>query len=161
MGAGGALIMPATLSIISNVFPREERGKAIGIWAGMAAVGIGLGPLFGGLLLECFDWSSVFVLNVPVAALALLLGLRFVPRSRDPEPGAFDLVGAGLSVGALVALSIRSSRRPTAAGPTAASSGALVPRWCSAVRSCSASSELASRCSTCGSCAIRASAWRR
>jgi MFS transporter, DHA2 family, multidrug resistance protein len=104
MGAGGALIMPATLSIISNVFPREERGKAIGIWAAMAAVGIGLGPLFGGLLLEYFDWSSVFLLNVPVAALALLLGLRFVPRSRDPEPGAFDLVGAGLSIGALVAL---------------------------------------------------------
>src|SRR6185503_10124478 len=51
MGVGGALIMPATLSIISNVFPREERGKAIGIWAGMASIGIGLGPLAGGLLL--------------------------------------------------------------------------------------------------------------
>ena len=55
MGVGGALIMPATLSIISNVFPREERGKAIGVWAGMASVGIGLGPLAGGLLLEYFD----------------------------------------------------------------------------------------------------------
>jgi MFS transporter, DHA2 family, multidrug resistance protein len=104
MGMGGALIMPATLSIISNVFPREERGKAIGIWSGMAAIGIGLGPLFGGLLLEYFDWSSVFLLNVPVAAAALLLGFRFVPRSRDPKPGAFDLLGAGLSVSALVAL---------------------------------------------------------
>ena len=57
MGVGGALIMPATLSIISNVFPREERAKAIGIWAGMAAIGIGLGPLIGGLLLEWFDWT--------------------------------------------------------------------------------------------------------
>src|ERR671932_1854526 len=73
MGAGGALIMPATLSIISNVFPREERGKAIGIWSGMAAVGIGLGPLFGGLQLEFFDWSAVLLLNVPVAAVALVL----------------------------------------------------------------------------------------
>src|ERR687883_1950310 len=72
MGLGGALIMPATLSIISNVFPREERGKAIGVWAGMASIGIGLGPLCGGLLLEYFDWSSVFLLNVPVAAIALL-----------------------------------------------------------------------------------------
>jgi EmrB/QacA subfamily drug resistance transporter len=104
MGLGGALIMPATLSIISNVFPREERGKAIGVWAGMASIGIGLGPLCGGLLLEYFDWSAVFLLNVPVAAAAFLLGIRFVPQSRDPHPGAFDLVGAGLSVSALVAL---------------------------------------------------------
>src|SRR3954451_6030920 len=101
MGVGGALIMPATLSIISNVFPREERGKAIGIWAGMASVGIGLGPLCGGILLEFFDWQSVFLLNVPVAAVALLLGFRLVPESRDPEPGAFDLPGAALSIAAL------------------------------------------------------------
>src|SRR4051794_14289448 len=101
MGIGGALIMPATLSVISNVFPREERGKAIGIWAGMASIGIGLGPLFGGLLLEFFDWQSVFLLNVPVAGIALALGFRYVPESRDPKPGAFDLPGATLSVAAL------------------------------------------------------------
>ena len=58
MGVGGALIMPATLSIISNVFPREERARAIAVWAGMASVGTGLGPLFGGLLLEWFDWRQ-------------------------------------------------------------------------------------------------------
>jgi EmrB/QacA subfamily drug resistance transporter len=104
MGVGGALIMPATLSIISNVFPREERGKAIGIWAAMASVGIGLGPLFGGLLLEYFDWSSVFLLNVPIAFTAFGLGLWLVPESRDPEPGAFDLPGAALSISALGAL---------------------------------------------------------
>jgi MFS family permease len=98
MGIGGALIMPATLSIISNVFPREERGKAISIWAGMAAIGIGLGPLAGGLLLEWFDWSSVFMLNVVVAAIALALGFVLVPESRDPSPGAFDLTGVSLSV---------------------------------------------------------------
>jgi EmrB/QacA subfamily drug resistance transporter len=101
MGIGGAMIMPATLSVISNVFPREERGKAIGIWAGMASIGIGLGPLCGGVLLEFFDWQSVFLLNVPVAAIALGLGLRYVPESRDPKPGAFDLPGAGLSIAAL------------------------------------------------------------
>jgi MFS family permease len=93
MGIGGAMIMPATLSIISNVFPREERAKAISIWAAMASIGVGLGPLFGGLLLEWFDWSSVFLLNVPVAAVALLLGFFLVPESRDPKPGAFDLGG--------------------------------------------------------------------
>ena len=97
MGVGAALIMPATLSIIANVFTGEERGKAIGIWAAVAAIGIGLGPLIGGLLLEWFDWSSVFMVNVPFAAAALLLGIRYVPESRDPRPGAFDLLGAALS----------------------------------------------------------------
>jgi EmrB/QacA subfamily drug resistance transporter len=97
MGVGAALIMPATLSIIANVFSGEERGKAIGIWAALAAVGIGLGPLAGGLLLEWFAWSSVFLVNVPFAAAALLLGIRYIPESRDPRPGRFDLVGAALS----------------------------------------------------------------
>src|SRR3954462_735462 len=101
MGIGGAMIMPATLSVISNVFPREERGKAIGIWAGMASIGIGLGPLFGGVLLEFFDWQSVFLLNVPVAAIAFAFGLKYVPESRDPRPGAFDVPGATLSITAL------------------------------------------------------------
>src|SRR5262249_17303477 len=104
MGVGGALIMPATLSIISNTFPRGERAKAIGIWSAMAAVGIGLGPLFGGLLLEWFDWTSVFLVNVPVAGLALVLAFVLVPETRDPKPGAFDLLGAALSISALVTL---------------------------------------------------------
>jgi EmrB/QacA subfamily drug resistance transporter len=97
MGIGAALIMPATLSIIANVFTGEERGKAIAIWAALAAVGIGLGPLAGGLLLEWFEWPSVFLVNVPFAAAALLLGIRYVPESRDPRPGSFDLLGAALS----------------------------------------------------------------
>jgi MFS transporter, DHA2 family, multidrug resistance protein len=104
MGVGGALIMPATLSIITNVFPREERAKAIGIWAGTASIGVGLGPLFGGLLLEYFDWYSVFLVNVPVAIVAFVAGMRLVPESRDPNPGRFDVPGALLSIGALVAL---------------------------------------------------------
>jgi EmrB/QacA subfamily drug resistance transporter len=97
MGIGAALIMPATLSVIANLFTGKERGKAIGIWAALAAVGIGLGPLTGGLLLEWFDWSSIFMVNVPFAVAALLLGIRYVPESRDPRPGRFDLLGAGLS----------------------------------------------------------------
>jgi EmrB/QacA subfamily drug resistance transporter len=104
MGVGGALIMPATLSIISNVFPREERGKAIGVWSGMAAVGIGLGPLTGGALLHWFSWSSVFWLNVPVAATALVAGAFLIPESRDPHPSGFDFAGVALSVGGLLAL---------------------------------------------------------
>ena len=104
MGVGAALIMPATLSIIANLFTGEERGKAIGIWAALAAVGIGLGPLAGGLLLEWFDWWSVFLVNVPFAVAALLLGIRYVPESRDPRPGSFDLAGAALSTAGLIVL---------------------------------------------------------
>jgi len=104
MGIGAALIMPATLSIIANVFSGEERGKAIAIWAALAAIGIGLGPLAGGLLLHWFPWWSVFLLNVPVAAAALALGARYVPESRDPSPGSFDLRGAALSTLGFTAL---------------------------------------------------------
>ena len=82
MGVGAALIMPATLSIIANVFTGEERGKAIGIWAALAAVGIGLGPLAGGLLLEWFEWWSVFLVNVPFAAARA--AARHSPGAREP-----------------------------------------------------------------------------
>ena len=104
MGIGGAMIMPATLSVIMDVFPREERGKAIGIWSAIAGVGIGLGPFVGGLLLEWFSWSSVFWLNVPIVLVALVAGFVWVPESRDPRPGAFDLPGAILSIATLVTL---------------------------------------------------------
>jgi EmrB/QacA subfamily drug resistance transporter len=104
MGVGGALIMPATLSIISNLFGRDEKSKAIGIWTATAAVGIGLGPLFGGMLLEWLPWSSVFLVNVPVAFAALAFAAVLVPETRDPEPGRFDLAGAALSVTSLCTL---------------------------------------------------------
>src|SRR5262245_17998214 len=84
MGIGGAFIMPATLSILTDVFPREERGRAIALWAGVAGLGIGLCPLLGGLLLNWFWWGSVFLINVPVAIAALGLGWWLVPDSRDP-----------------------------------------------------------------------------
>ena len=104
MGIGGAMIMPATLSVIMDVFPREERGKAIGIWSAIAGVGIGLGPFVGGLLLEWFSWSSVFWLNVPIVGVALVAGLRLVPESRDPRPGRVRPAGAVLSIATLVTL---------------------------------------------------------
>ena len=104
MGIGGALIMPSTLSILTDVFPREERGKAIGIWAGVAGLGIGLGPLTGGLLLEHFWWGSVFLINVPIVGLALVAGLVLVPESRDPHPAPLDVPGAVLSISAVTTL---------------------------------------------------------
>jgi EmrB/QacA subfamily drug resistance transporter len=104
MGIGGALIMPSTLSIIANVFPPAERVKAITIWAGVSGLGVGLGPWVGGLLIENFDWSAVFLLNVPIAVLALLLGLVLVPESRDPTGAPLDIPGAILSIGAVSGL---------------------------------------------------------
>jgi EmrB/QacA subfamily drug resistance transporter len=104
MGVGGALIMPSTLSIIANVFPPAERARAITIWAGVSGLGVGLGPLIGGLLIENFEWSAVFLINVPVALLALALGIVFVPESRDPSGARLDLPGAVLSIGAVSAL---------------------------------------------------------
>ena len=123
MGIGGALIMPATLSIISNVFPREERAKAIGIWSATAAVGVGLGPLFGGILLEFFDWKSVFLLNVPVAFIALVRGFSLVPESRDPHPGRFDFAGVVLSVTTLVSLVYGIIEAPEAGWTSASTLG--------------------------------------
>jgi MFS family permease len=95
----------------------KERAKAIGVWSAMAAMGVGLGPLFGGLLLEWFDWTSVFLLNVPVAAADP--GARHQARPREPRPaaGAFDVPGAVLSTAASSRSSTRSSRPPTRAGP--------------------------------------------
>ncbi len=104
MGIGGALIMPATLSIITDVFPREERGRAIGIWAAVAGLGIGVGPVVGGALLENFWWGSVFLINVPIVIGALVLGYFLVPASRDPSSTPLDIWGAATSMVAVSAL---------------------------------------------------------
>ena len=103
-GAGAALIMPATLSILTNVFPAEERAKAIGIWAGISGVAVAIGPVVGGLLLVHFWWGSIFLINVPVCAFALVIGRVIVPNSRDPHPRRLDPVGAVLSIAGLDAL---------------------------------------------------------
>jgi EmrB/QacA subfamily drug resistance transporter len=104
MGVGGALIMPSTLSVITDVFPRTERVRAIGIWTGVASLGIPLGPIVGGWLLEQFWWGSVFLLNVPIALAALAVGWVLVPESRHPAPPRPDLSGLALSVAALTSL---------------------------------------------------------
>jgi EmrB/QacA subfamily drug resistance transporter len=98
MGAGAALVMPSTLSILANVFPPHERARAIGIWAGVAGAGGAIGPVTSGYLLEHFWWGSVFFLNIPVVIVAVVAGRFLVPTSRDPGKVPLDLVGAGLSI---------------------------------------------------------------
>ena len=104
MGIGGALIMPSTLSILTNVFPAEERGRAIGIWAGVSGLGIGIGPVVGGWLLAHFWWGSVFLVNVPVVIFALIAGRLIVPNTKDPSAPRLDPVGAVLSIVGLTSL---------------------------------------------------------
>jgi EmrB/QacA subfamily drug resistance transporter len=104
MGIGGAFIMPATLSIITNVFPPHERGRAIGVWAGTAGLAGVLGPTTGGFLLEHFYWGSVFLVNIPIVVIGLLAGVFLIPTSRDPSAPRLDPLGALLSIVGLVSL---------------------------------------------------------
>jgi EmrB/QacA subfamily drug resistance transporter len=82
-GSGSALMMPMTLSIISNAFPPQERGKAIGTWAGVSAMALAIGPVVGGFLVESVSWQSIFFLNLPVAVGAIVVALFAVRESRD------------------------------------------------------------------------------
>ena len=105
MGVGGAFIMPATLSIITAVFTdHAERTKAIGLWSAVSGLGVAIGPVVGGWLLDHFNWDSIFLVNLPIVAIALIAGYWLVPASRAPGAGRLDLAGAALSVAALTGL---------------------------------------------------------
>jgi EmrB/QacA subfamily drug resistance transporter len=104
MGVGAAMIMPVTLSVITTIFPPEERGKAVGTWVGVAAGGAVIGLLASGVLLEWLPWQSIFVLNVALASVALLGTLAIVPATRDSHPPRLDLVGTVLSAAGLASL---------------------------------------------------------
>ncbi|MGV9888196.1 MFS transporter [Streptomyces sp. NPDC003395] len=99
LGVAGATLMPATLALIRNIFhdPRE-RSLAIGIWGATASAGTAVGPIAGGFLLEHFWWGSVFLINLPVMAVLVLVGIRTLPESRNPHPGPWDLRSVVLSL---------------------------------------------------------------
>jgi EmrB/QacA subfamily drug resistance transporter len=107
-GVAGALLVPASLSIISSSFDPDDRGRAIGAWSGLAAVAGAVGPLLGGWLVDAGSWRLIFFLNVPLAAAAGFIALRHVPETRDDEAGHLDVTGAALvSAGiALVAFAL-------------------------------------------------------
>ena len=104
MGVGAALTMPSTLSIIANVFDDDERPKAIAVWSAVSGLGIVVGPILGGWLLEHFAWSAIFLVNVPVVIAGIVAILLVVPESKAVRAPALDPVGAALSVAGLVAL---------------------------------------------------------
>ena len=104
MGLGAAFVMPATLSILANVFPPSERARAIAIWAGFSGAGAAIGPVLSGFLLGHFWWGSVFFVNVPIVVVALVAGAIMVPTSKDPNHSKLDPIGALFSVIALASL---------------------------------------------------------
>jgi EmrB/QacA subfamily drug resistance transporter len=104
LGVAAALIMPVTLSVITTIFPPEERGKAVGTWVGVAAGGAVIGLLTSGILLHFFSWPSIFALNVVLAAVALAGTLLIVPATRESRPPRLDPIGTLLSVLGLAAI---------------------------------------------------------
>ena len=113
MGIGGAAVLPVTLAIITVVFPRHERGRAIGLWAAAVGGAVALGPVLGGLLLQYpnwtnwltgNDWGSVFLINVPIVVVGLVGIWRVVPETLNPHPQRLDIVGLVISVVGLVSL---------------------------------------------------------
>jgi EmrB/QacA subfamily drug resistance transporter len=104
MGFGAAFVMPTTLSILTNIFPANERPKAIAAWAAVAGIGVAIGPTSGGWLLEHFAWNSVFLINLPIVFAGIAGALLLVPESRDPESPRLDLAGTVLSIAGLSAI---------------------------------------------------------
>ena len=133
MGVGAALTMPATLSIINDVFrDPAERARAIGAWAGAAGLGIALGPITGGLLLSRFWWGSVFLVNVPIVIAGILGALMLVPDSKnpaakppDPVGATLSIVGLGLLLWAIIEAPTRGWSSPAVVGAGAASLAVL------------------------------------
>ncbi|AXL87675.1 MFS transporter [Streptomyces sp. CB09001] len=103
LGVAGATLMPATLALIRNLFhdPRE-RSLAVGIWGAAASAGAAVGPVVGGFLLEHFWWGSVFLINLPVMAVLVVVGVKLLPESRNPNPGPWDLASVALSLVGMV-----------------------------------------------------------
>lgn len=104
MGLAGAMIMPATLSILTNVFPNKERARAIALWAGVSGAGTAFGPLLTGFVLEHYSWHGAFLISLPLILVALVSGAYLLPKSSDPDHTKLDIPGSILSVVGLVSL---------------------------------------------------------
>ncbi|MYS32639.1 DHA2 family multidrug resistance protein-like MFS transporter [Streptomyces sp. KhCrAH-43] len=119
LGVGGAMIMPATLSILRQVFPdRRERAVAIGVWSAVAAVGAATGPVVGGFLVEHYWWGSVFLVNIPLMALILPVGRLLLPESRGNDDGPWDVLGALMAAAGVLGVVLGVKRAGTGEGLT-------------------------------------------
>jgi len=126
-GVGGALMVPQSLALIAAVFPSEARARAIGTWAAAAALTTAAGPPLGGWLMQAFSWRAVFLINLPLAAVAAWLTLARVPESRDPQSAPLDWLGGALvtaGLGALTWSAIAAARRGMPALAVAAGAAA-------------------------------------
>ncbi|MFJ4965585.1 Antiseptic resistance protein [Streptomyces sp. ADI96-02] len=134
LGVAGATLMPSTLALIRNLFhdPRE-RSLAIGIWGAMASAGAAVGPVVGGFLLEHFWWGSVFLINLPVMAVLVVVGVKLIPESKNPAPGPWDLLSVGLSlvgmIGVVYAVKETAAHGLGPGAAAAAVAGAAALAW--------------------------------
>ncbi|HEY3529903.1 MAG TPA: MFS transporter [Nocardioides sp.] len=96
-GIGGALLTPGSLAIIEAVFARADRGRAIGAWSGLGSIAAAIGPFVGGGLVQYADWRWIFLINAPLAAITVVVALKYVPETRSQADGPFDVVGAVLA----------------------------------------------------------------
>jgi EmrB/QacA subfamily drug resistance transporter len=103
-GIAAAFLVPGSLAIISSCFDERSRGKAIGTWAGFTTITTALGPVLGGWLIQHFSWHWIFFINIPLAAVVLMISLRHVPESRSADPGSVDWLGASIATFALAGL---------------------------------------------------------
>ncbi|MCS3781575.1 MFS transporter [Tsukamurella ocularis] len=105
LGVGGAMIMPTTLTMLRVIFTDPaERAKALGLWAAVSGVGAAVGPIVGGVLLENFSWRAAFMVNVPIMVIVLVIGVFLLPESKVATRGAWDWLGALMSITGMVAL---------------------------------------------------------
>lgn len=112
MGAGAAMIMPATLSTVRNIFPDHERKLAIGVWGAVAVLGAAFGPVLGGVLLEQLGWAAIFWFKVPFAALAIVVAFFLIPERLNPTDAPFDYPGALLTAGGVGGLVLGITEGP-------------------------------------------------
>ena len=162
MGLAAALVYPATLAILNNVFTvARERAIAIGVWSAVSGLAVAIGPVSGGALLRHFSWSSVFYVSVPVVVLAVVAGRLLLPESRDPDAGRFDPLGAILSAAGIALLTWSIIEAPQHGWGSVATVGGIAgslvdPGAPSPGGRCGGPT----RCSTCGCSATPGSARR-
>ncbi|MEU6876786.1 MFS transporter [Streptomyces sp. NPDC046712] len=125
LGVAGATLMPSTLALIRNIFhDPKERSLAIGIWGATASAGAAIGPVVGGALLQHFYWGSVFLINLPVMAVLVLVGIKLLPESKNPVAGPWDLISVGLSLVGIIGV-VYAVKELASHGPSMEAGGAV------------------------------------